>query len=382
MRADGDFQGTMIESPPLSPPSRLPGLLAGPRPVWITRLAGPLRRAVLLAAGLFVFILALELLKRGAGGIAPLLRQLDVSGLAGGLGFGWAMSCIVLSGSPVAAIALSLLAARTISTEEAFAMITGSRLGAAFVVLVIGVLHDLRHRRRGKKSAYIGVAALVATAVVYLPAMALGYLGLRNGVLAGLQLDARELTGVIDGVYGPLVAPAADNLPLLVLFVIGVLCLLGAFKLFDAVLPDLQGGGSPFARVGRVVYRPWFMFLVGLGVTAVTLSVSVSLSLLVPLAARGYIRRENVCPYILGANVTTFIDTLFVGALVGHPDAVRIVALLMTCVTALSLPLVFVFPYAFERAVDRVARGATRNARAFVAFVAALLLIPALLIAL
>jgi Na+/phosphate symporter len=371
----------MIGSPPLSPPSRLTGQLAGLRPAWIA-LASPLRRAVLLALGLFVFILALELLKRGAGGIAPLLRQIDADGMAGGLGFGWIMSCIVLSGSPVAAIALSLLAAGTLSTEESFAMITGSRLGAAFVVLVIGVLDDLRNRRRGKKSAYIGVAALVATAVVYLPAMGLGYLGLRGGALSGLRIDARELTGVIDAIYDPIVGPAARSLPLLILFVVGVTCLLGAFKLFDAVLPDLQGGSSPFARVGRVVYRPWFMFLIGLGVTAITLSVSVSLSLLVPLAAKGYIRRENVCPYILGANITTFIDTLFAGALVGHPDGVRIVALLMACVTALSLPLVFVFPYAFERAVDRVARRATRGLRSFAAFVALLLLVPVLLIAL
>jgi Na+/phosphate symporter len=124
------------------------------------------------------------------------------------------------------------------------------------------------------------------------------------------------------------------------------------------------------------------MFLIGLAVTAVTLSVSVSLSLLVPLAAKGYVRRENVCPYILGANITTFIDTLFAGALVGHADAVRIVAVLMTCVSALSLPIVLLAPYRFERLVDRVARRATSSTRAVVAFVAVLFLVPALLLAL
>jgi Na+/phosphate symporter len=124
------------------------------------------------------------------------------------------------------------------------------------------------------------------------------------------------------------------------------------------------------------------MFAIGLAVTALTLSVSVSLSLLVPLAAKGYVRRENVCPYILGANITTFIDTLFAGALVGHPDAVRIVAVLMTCVTVLSVPVVLLVPYSFERLVDRVARRATRSTRSLVFFVAGLLLVPALLIAL
>ena len=107
-----------------------------------------------------------------------------------------------------------------------------------------------------------------------------------------------------------------------------------AFKALDRALPDLERGGRPRLPADHVVYRPWFMFGVGLATTALTLSVSVSISLLVPLAARGYVRRENVWPYILGANVTTLVDTLFAGALVGHPDGARMVALLMAAVSA------------------------------------------------
>jgi Na+/phosphate symporter len=341
-----------------------------------------LKRAGLIVLALFSFILALELLKKGAGGIVPILRGLDVSGVAGGVGFGWLMACVVLSGSPVAAIALTLLASRALTTPEAFAMIGGSRLGASFVVLVIGLMDDLRNKRTEKRSAYIGVAALVSTAIVYVPAMVLGFWGLERGLFEGLRIEGRDLASVIGAVYGPLTSLAASVLPRFLLFVIGVLCLLGAFKVFDRVLPDLQSAESPVSLAGRVAYRPWVMFLIGLGVTAVTMSVSVSLSLLVPLAAKGYVRRENVCPYILGANITTFIDTLFAGALVGHPDAVRIVAVLMTCVSVLSLPIVFGMPYAFERFVDRVARRATSSTRALVVFVIGLFLVPALLIAL
>ena len=341
-----------------------------------------LRRIFLVALSLFVFVLALELLKKGAIGIGPLLRQLDVSGVSGGVGFGWLMACVVLSGSPVAAIALTLLAAQTLTTNETFAMIGGSRLGASFVVLVIGALDDVRNRRTEKRSAYIGVAALVATAVIYVPALALGLFGLQHGLFAGLRLEGRDLASFVDALYGPTTRFAAAHLPRVLLFGGGVLCLLGSFKLFDRVLPDLHAKEGPVSLAGRIAYRPWAMFAIGLGVTALTLSVSVSLSLLVPLAAKGYVKRENVCPYILGANITTFIDTLFAGALVGHPDAVRVVAILMACVTALSLPVVFLVPYTFERLVDRVARRATRSTRSLVLFVAGLLLIPALLIAL
>jgi Na+/phosphate symporter len=333
-----------------------------------------------VALGLLAFVLALELLKKGAGGIEPLLHALRVSGVAGSVGFGWIMACLVLSGSPVAAIALTLLASGTLGVRESFAMIGGSRLGASFVVLAIGLLDDLRSRRTEKRSAYIGVAALVATAIVYVPAMALGLLGLDAGLFAGLRIEGRDLASLISRVYGPVVDAAAGFLPRLVVFLGGILALLASFRLFDGALPDLQGRESPMTRAGRVAYRPWVMFVIGLLVTSLTLSVSVSLSLLVPLAAKGYLRRENVVPYILGANITTFVDTLFAGALVGHPDAVRVVAIMMASVTALSIPLVLLVPYAFERMVDRIARRATRSAASLAAFTALLLLAPVLLV--
>jgi sodium-dependent phosphate cotransporter len=340
------------------------------------------RRGALLLAGLFIFVLALELLKKGAAGIAPLMQAVDASGIGGSLGFGWLMACVVLSGSPVAAIALTLLASRTLSAEESFAMVCGSRLGASFVVLVIGLLDDLRQKRTEKRSAYIGVAALLVTAIVYVPALFIGLYFLREGALVGLRIEGRDLASVVGTLYGPLLALLVGALPRALLFALGVVTLLGSFKLFDAVLPDLQGRETPLHLSGRVVYRPWFMFGVGLAVTCVTLSVSVSLSLLVPLAAKGYVRRENVFPYILGANITTFVDTLFAGALVGHPDALRLVAILMATVTALSLPIVFGFPYAFERLVDGLAVRATAHARALLVFAALLFGIPLALLAL
>jgi hypothetical protein len=346
------------------------------------RVVGATLRLVAAAAGVLLFVLALELLKHGAGGVGPILHAAGVSGLAGGIGVGWLGACLLLSGSPVAAVALTLLASSAITTAETFGMISGSRLGASFVVLVIGVLEDLRAGRREARSAYIGVAALVATAVTYLPAMGLAWLALERGALAGLRLEGHGLEGPVEALFGPTLHVTAALLPRGALFVAGVLLLLLAFKAFDRALPDLGSGRGPLLPADHVVYRPWFMFGVGLATTALTLSVSVAISLLVPLATRGFVRRENVWPYILGANVTTLVDTLFAGAVVGHPDAVRMVALLMISVALVSLPAVLLVPDAFGRGVDRVASLATGSARAVVAFVILLLSVPLALIAL
>ena len=337
-------------------------------------------RLLAATAGLAIFVLALELLKRGAGGVGPMLRAAGVSGLAGGLGAGWIGACLLLSGSPVAAVALTLLAGGTLTPAETFGMISGSRLGASFVVLVVGLLEDLRAGRREARSAYIGVTALVATAVTYLPAMGLSWLAFERGALAGLRFEGRNLDGIVERVYGPVLHATSALVPRAALFAAGVVLLLVAFKAFDRALPDLAPGSGPLLPADHVVYRPWFMFGVGMVTTTMTLSVSVSISLLVPLAARGFVRRENVWPYILGANITTLVDTLFAGALVGHPDAARMVALLMVSVGAVSLPAVFLFPGAFGRTVDRVASLATGSARAVVVFVVLLFAIPLFLV--
>jgi len=63
-------------------------------------------------AALFLFVLALQFTKHGAGGIALVMREvLQVTNAADGMGFGWLVSQAVLSGSPVAASAVALLSA-------------------------------------------------------------------------------------------------------------------------------------------------------------------------------------------------------------------------------------------------------------------------------
>lgn len=62
-----------------------------------------LRKINLLKVGLVImaillFVLSLQVLKEGAGGLRPLLQRFDVAGGINSLGFGWLGACLVLSG--------------------------------------------------------------------------------------------------------------------------------------------------------------------------------------------------------------------------------------------------------------------------------------------
>jgi Na+/phosphate symporter len=137
---------------------------------------------------------------------------------------------------------------------------------------------------------------------------------------------------------------------------------------------------SQVGRVSRLVYRPWVMFVLGAAVTLISMSISVSLSILVPLSNRGFIRRENVIPYIMGASITTFIDTLLAAVLLNNPQASTIVMAQMVSITLVSFVILILFFGRFERANLVLVRWVTRNDRNLALFVAVLLVVPIVLL--
>src|SRR3546814_8022103 len=66
--------------------------------------------------------------------------------------------------------------------------------------------------------------------------------------------------------------------------------------------------------------NPWVMFGIGCLVALLTLSVSMALTVLVPIVANGYLKREDTIPYIAGANITTLADTLVAAIVIGNAD--------------------------------------------------------------
>ena len=116
-------------------------------------------------------------------------------------------------------------------------------------------------------------------------------------------------------------------------------------------------------RMSGLVFRSWIMFALGAMVTLITLSVSVSLSILVPLNHRGYVRRENAVPYIMGAGITTFVDTLLAAALLSNPAAFAVVVAQMVECSAGFSPVLAVRFDLFERDAGHLGVGRERDAQ-------------------
>jgi len=305
------------------------------------------RLAYLLAA-LALFVLSLESLRLGARPLVPFIREkISIDNPVNALGFGWLFAMAVLSGSPVAATAMTFLDAGVLNGQEAQAMIVGSRLGASFVVLFLGLVYVIRGHR-SESSLAAGVLSLLVTQTTYLPAAVVASFALSWGWTEGWAVGVLgSASSVLDRLLGPVTGLLNARVPSWGLFPLGLILLLLSFSVLDRSLPDLRRPGSRFGDLSHLLFRPAVTFALGAGITLISLSVTVSLSLLVPLSARGYIRQENAIPYIMGANVTTLVDTLFAAALLGSPLGISVVLTLMVgvCLVSLVILLVVFRPY-------------------------------------
>ena len=337
-------------------------------------------KIALFIGSLLLFVLAITLMKEGARSITPDLKSTFlISNATNSLGFGWLFSYTIMSGSPVAAASLIFFDAGVIDNLGAFAMITGSRLGASFIVLFIGFLYVLRGRDRST-SLSMGLLSLTVTMTTYLPAFILGVVFLNIGWFDSVQPQSGLLLhSAIDLVITPLVKIITMLLPDWLVFIVGLGIILISFNLFDKCLPQMNLGENQVDWLSDLVCRPIVMFFLGALVTMISMSVSLSLSILVPLSARGFIRRENVIPYIMGANITTFIDTLLAAILLQNASAFTIIFVEMLSIAIVSSVILLTTYHQYRSMILKSVSWITTNNRNLVIFMIAILIFPIIL---
>ena len=333
--------------------------------------------AVRFTFALFLFIGALQLMKEGAKALDILQPGGYLVRNAGStLGLGWLGALFVLSGSPIAATSLTLVKAGSISEIQGFTMLTGSRLGAAFVVLVTAVIYALRGGEGERfKPVSTAVMTLCATAFIYIPAAMIGLLLLNWSTFHSLDIQFPAQFGdLIDFIYGGALE-RVSTWPAIAVFLGGLGVLLISFKVIDSVIRPPSGDEIESRRAGWFT-RKWPMFALGSLVALITMSVAVALTVLVPLVSKKVVKREHIIPYIMGANITTLGDTMLAAFALHSPAAVRIVLAEVIATSFLSvLVLAFAYPQ-FRSAVWRFQRQMVKSKPRLAAFTAALFAVP------
>jgi sodium-dependent phosphate cotransporter len=332
---------------------------------------------------LLLFLFSVQLLGTATDAAAPqierALRRFLVSD-SSALGISWLASYALANGSVVAALALSLFNADVVTGGQLFVMIAGTRLGGSAIVVFVGALDYVQNERPSLQSSVsMGMLTFLLTHSIYVPVTALGYLALP--LLSGPFIDvSRTLRGGARGldVLDPVTGAITTELGASLSFALAVALLFGSLQLFDRVL-DRVDPSTVRNRLFGYFERRSLSFGFGVILTVVTTSVAFSLGVVVPLYNRGYVEREELVPYVLGANIGTLADTIVVALVLDTPVGLGVVLLLVSLATLLTVVSLATFaPY--NRTVTAVHDRLLTDRRAFAAFVLSLVAVPVALL--
>ncbi len=111
-------------------------------------------------------------------------------------------------------------------------------------------------------------------------------------------------------------------------------------------------------------------------------SITVSVGLLVPLHAKGYVRGARLVPYVLGANIAAFSDTLLAALMLGDPRATSVVLTEIVSIAAVSLGILTLGHDSLERTLVAASERMAHDRRALALFLVVSFAQPLLFIAL
>jgi solute carrier family 34 (sodium-dependent phosphate cotransporter) len=255
-----------------------------------------------------------------------------------GLFVGIFSTAIIQSSSTTTSMVVAFVAAGSLTVGNAVPIVMGANIGTGVTATFVSLGHVTR--RNEFKNAYSAAVVhdmfnLLAVAVFLPLELATGF----------LSRSATELTHLLAGSGGvqfrsplkaitkPVYSAIADGIEGIglhdllaggIVVVLGVALLITSLIFLSRTLKSLVLSKLErfFARsLGRNGY---LAILIGLAFTTIVQSSSITTSLMVPMAAAGVMRLEQVFPVALGANLGTTVTALLAALATGCPGGLTI----------------------------------------------------------
>ncbi|MGA7271818.1 MAG: Na/Pi symporter [Acidimicrobiia bacterium] len=319
-------------------------------------------RVIAVLALLFGFLVGIKALESGikafGSGFVDTIFD-NVTNPVAGLFAGMLATVLVQSSSVTTSTIVGLVGAGVLGVPTAVPMIMGTNLGTT----VTNTLVSLGHIRQGQefRRAFAGATIHdffnILTVIVALPLeLATGFLSKSARALTDLLEGGRNLGGVtatsplkvavgwpIDRLQD-LVAGSSGTVTGVVLLVAGIALIFTALTFITKTMRTLMAGGIE-RSLNRMLDRGAGMGALALGlvVTMLVQSSSITTSILIPMLAAGILTLENAYPVTLGANVGTTVTALLASLAVTNPDALTI-ALVHTLFNVFGILMFYPLP--------------------------------------
>jgi sodium-dependent phosphate cotransporter len=268
---------------------------------------------------LYMFIFSLTLIKVSSASLGGGIFSLTRGGMneVNAFGFGWLATLITQSSGAAAATLIAFHLAGIIGPIFLLYMIIGTRIGTSITALFTSFLIHAK-RRDFRHGFEIGLANLVyaipIAIIMFLLEFFTGFFSKTGEYF--VVFDSPFKHNIIDMAVLPvinLISFMPDNLKI----VLGILFLIGSLRYLPKFMINIWSERYLKKKINRFLDRKWKSFLLGLGVTALLMSTSITITFLIPLVVTRITKLKKVIPYMIGANLGGVSEIVLGGLVLG-----------------------------------------------------------------
>jgi len=268
---------------------------------------------------LYMFVLSLTLIKISSASLGKGILALTRNGISevNALGFGWLATLITQSSGAAAATLIAFHLAGIIGPIVLLYMIIGTRIGSSIASLFAAFLIHAK-RRDFRHGFEIGLANLVYAVpiaiIMFLLELFTGFFSKAGEYF--VIFDAPFRHNIVDIIVLPvinLISFMPDNLQI----VLGLIFLIGSLKYLPKFMINIWGEDKLKSKINRLLDKKWKSFFLGMGITALLMSTSITITFLIPLVVTRITKLKKVIPYMIGANLGGVSEIVLGGLVLG-----------------------------------------------------------------
>jgi sodium-dependent phosphate cotransporter len=280
---------------------------------------------------IYLFIFAIELIKRSSLALTPYLKDFLLQNLnpIEAISVGWFTTSIIQSSGAMGSIAAAFAGGGIISLQVAVYILIGAALGSTITAILISIITLSKKRRDFRHGFEIGLCYSLYSALILVVVLILEYFfklfsssSLFLATNIGESLPLGSVPNLVDTITSPLFNLFFNRMNNVVLLVLGFLILILTLRFLSRSVIGVFGGEEKTKRfINRHFSSKYKAYLLGFIFTALIFSSGITTGLLVPLAVSRLINLKKAIPFILGAGLGTFTDIFLAAIVIGKVAA-------------------------------------------------------------
>lgn len=289
-----------------------------------------------LVLSFYLFIVAIEVIKNSSLSLASnlniILTTLIQNNPLKAVSLGWLVTAVAQSSGAVSFITATFSGNNILPISTAIFIIMGTGIGSTITALIISLLSKGKLKKDFRHGFEIASISVVYNIILVIVLFILEYffqIFSNLTLFISHSIKATQLTIPIINIVNIITVPARfiiNQIPFkLIILILGLVILAFSLKYLTKSILQLFGGESKARRfINKYFDNKYKAFFIGLVLTSVLFSSSITIGLMVPLAVARLINLKKAIPFLLGAEIGTFTDTFLASLITGNPITISI----------------------------------------------------------